>query len=646
MMSPPARKTRFSNRAVGSAIAGVSVLAVALAGASLLSKDSPAPAPAASPAPVTGPRVCGQPVLDSPFSYAGAPGRYKSGTPGLPTYGKPHSDFPRATGGVVVPAGTRDFLAYQLKPHTVYYLLPGKHVGGIQANAGDVFVGGLADGVRTVLTGNYTSGGQAIDSNASNGDTRDVTIEYLTIEKYRPDNDAAAINQEANTGWDLRYNTITLNVPGAGVMAGSHNTLKNNCLTLNGQYGFQSSNTNGFGADPLTRGPHDVIIEGNEISYNDTCDFSGLLNNAAAGWKKHNPVPASYRNPRCGKVVPNGNQGGFKLWETNRVSVKGNYIHDNWGPGAWADTNNANTTYTGNKFIHNEGAAIIEEISYNFSITNNLIVDNDWADGINNNSFPQPAIFISESGSDGKFGGVPGQYSRQSVISGNLLIDNGGSIFLWQNSNRYCSDGFDGVCTLVRSRSGPFAVDACKANLPSASVDTTGYLGRKTGSPAKDWWNGCLWRTENVSITHNTIDFNPSNIPNCNTTAWPACGAGGIFSEYGSPPNQMPGWVIPTQITFFQGNVWSHNVYNGPSTFWAWNQGNGDNPVSWANWTGDVSQGDKCSSVGEQHSGYCTGPFQQDAGSSYNSFPVSTPMPSASSARASGTPVPSASPTR
>ena len=133
--------------------------------------------------------------------------------------------------------------------------------------------------------------------------------------------------------------------------------------------------------------------------------------------------------------------------------------------------------------------------------------------------------------------------------------------------------------------SGPFTISACKANLPSASVNTATYVGRKTGSPAADWWNGCMWRTENVSVTKNIINFNPANIMYCNQAAWPACGAGGVFSEYGSPPNNEPGWVVPTQITFFQHNTWSDNVYNGPSTFFAWNQGNGENPVSWKNWT-------------------------------------------------------------
>lgn len=577
----------------------------------------------------TGTRICGTSILTSPFSYDGEAGAYASGTAGLPTYGTPKSDFPNARAGAVLPTGTNNYFSYQLKPNTVYYLLPGTHTGGIQADKNDAFVGGLKGGKSTVLTGDYSSGGQAIDSNATDGNQSGVTIEYLTIEKYQPNADAATINQEANTGWNIRYNTITLNVPGAGVMAGAENTLRDNCLTLNGQYGFQSSDTDGFGRDSLTGGPYDVTVQGNEISYNDTCDFSGLLNNPAIGWRDHNPVPIRYRNSKCGTVVGDGNQGGFKLWQSNGVTIADNYIHGNWGPGGWADTNNANTTWTGNTITDNEDAAIIEEISYNFEITNNYLANNNWIDGLNNPSFPQAAIYISESGSDTTFGGVPacmevscsGQrsYTGQSVIRGNTLIDNGGSIFLWQNSNRYCSDGSDGVCTLVDGgHSGPFTVSACKANLQSASVNTSTYVSPKTGSPSEDWWNGCIWRTENVRITQNAIEFNPAHIMGCNQAAWPDCGAGGIFSEYGSPPNKEPGWVVPTQLTFFQNDVWSDNVYNGPSRFFAWNQGNGDNPVSWTDWTGSTSGGDKCSSRAGRQSGACTGAFGQDAGSTYS----------------------------
>ena len=141
------------------------------------------------------------------------------------------------------------------------------------------------------------------------------------------------------------------------------------------------------------------------------------------------------------------------------MTIKDNYIHNNWGPGAWADTDNANTTYTGNTITDNDGEAIIEEISYNFSITNNYLAYNGWAGGLGNPKFPSPAIYVSQSGSDKMFGGMPacqeascagqGSYPSQSVISGNTFVNNGGNVFLWQNFDRFCSAGFDDACTLV-----------------------------------------------------------------------------------------------------------------------------------------------------------------------------------------------------
>ena len=51
--------------------------------------------------------VCGQKILNSPFSYDGPAGGYSSGRPGLPTYGSPGSDFPNATAGAILPAPSR-----------------------------------------------------------------------------------------------------------------------------------------------------------------------------------------------------------------------------------------------------------------------------------------------------------------------------------------------------------------------------------------------------------------------------------------------------------------------------------------------------------------------------------------------------------
>ena len=593
-------------------------------------QDAAPRVPASGISKLPPPQVCGSAALRSPFHYDGAAGPYRSGVAGLPTYGSPGTDFPRAKAGEVL-SGSHEYLSYNLRPHTVYYILPGSWKDTFQADTGDVFVGGYAHGKSTILNGNYAANyPEAIDSNSTNGDQADVTIEYLTIEKYTPDVNASVVNHNSNSDWTIKNNTISLNVPGAGVIAGTGNVLQRNCMTQNGQYGFQSVAGPARNGDSLTSGPYNVTVVGNEISYNDTCDLEGTITNPAAGMHKYNPVPRAYRNSHCGHVTPGGgNQGGFKLWETNGVTVKDNYIHNNYGPGGWADTNNANTTWTGNYITNNDSEGIAEEISYNFSITNNYLAGNDVIAGLGNPGFPSSAIWIAASGSDTTFGGVPAcaeatcrsqpSYSKKSVISGNVMTNNGGGVFLWQDSNRYCSDSSDSACTLVKGGpQGPFTISNCRSNWPSAKVRTADYAGEKTGSPEEDWWDGCMWKTANVSVTGNTTNFTPSEVLDCNSAAFPACGATGIFAEYGAPPNKVPGWVIPTALTFFQGNSFAGNTYNGPTTFDVWNQGSGDNPVSWESWSGSASRGVRCSSAGERHSGGCKGPFGQDAGGTFN----------------------------
>ena len=91
-----------------------------------------------------------------------------------------------------------------------------------------------------------------------------------------------------------------------------------------------------------------------------------------------------------------------------------------------------------------------------------------------------------------------------------------------------------------------------------------------------------MGRRRTSTVTRNRIDFNPANIFGCTAQAWPACGANGVFSQFGGPNAQAGGADVPTQITFFQNNRWSQQRLPGPSTFYAWNQGNPENPVSWA----------------------------------------------------------------
>ena len=169
------------SRLLISVVVGCVVGACAVTGCTPKSTAESNPSPARTPAvarasaasiPVvteSGGAVCGKSILDSPFSYHGQAGSYASGTPGLPTYGKSGTDFPEATAGMVIPAGTNDYPSYKLNPGTVYYLLPGTHTGSFQADTGDAFVGGRWHGQGSILTGNYTTGSVAIDSNESIG---------------------------------------------------------------------------------------------------------------------------------------------------------------------------------------------------------------------------------------------------------------------------------------------------------------------------------------------------------------------------------------------------------------------------------------------------------------------------------------------
>jgi hypothetical protein len=126
-----------------------------------------------------------------------------------------------------------------------------------------------------------------------------------------------------------------------------------------------------------------------------------------------------------------------------------------------------------------------------------------------------------------------------------------------------------------------------------------------------------MWWSSNVTVSQNTVYFDPAQIADCNKADWPDCGAGGLFAEYGiaAPYDQPRGWPVLSQLTFFSGDTWSDNTYYGPSTFYAWNQGNS---VGWSEWTGPVAKGDKCSSSDERNSGTCAGPFGQDTGSTYH----------------------------
>ena len=493
-------------------------------------------------------------------------------------------------GAVTVPAGNNaDLFGGQLPASTTYYFAAGTHYLGsgeyAQINPGrnDTFTG--APGA--IISGDdpdspgYHQNDFAFAGNGTG--ITGVTIEYLTIENFSPPGSQGAVNTNSDDNWTITHSTIKGNVPGAAMMVGSGNTIEHNCLTGNGQYAFNAYQNPG---DPqeskVTGGPQNIVLSDNEISYNDTCN-----------WEAFSKFPV--RTPAgcagAGQFDGCGCSGGGKFWQDQNVTVRDNYVHDNYGVGIWADTNNDGFDIEGNYFSANYAEALIYEISYNALIKGNTFTDNAWGTGAADSGFTDSAVYISESGGDSR---IPNSFGYSTLaIEGNTFIDNWGGVVLWENANRFCSDGSDDACTLVAPSAA--SIGNCRSRLgdPAANQPADG----------PDYFGMCRWKTQHVTVSGNLFRFNPANVgPAC--TVARSCGFNGLFSQYGST-KPYTAWVVPINISDHQDNVFKDNTYTGPWNFDGFALGD---TVSWSQWTsGFKDDNGSDASFGAQ-----------DAGSTYN----------------------------
>lgn len=571
LIPAPVRRTA---RAVATEAAVFVLVAAALAAyhhTSLMQVTPPSP-----PSP-----VCGSSMLDGPSS---APG-----------------------GSVTVPAGDNSGLLSELdQPDTTYWFAPGVHT------LGSSIFSQIAPGTGSTFLGapGAVIDGQSINAFAFVGVSTNVTIEYLTVQNFRPAANQAAVDHDSGSYWTIEYNTIQYNAPGTGVYIGNHSVLDYNCITQNGQQGFGGYGSFGAGLSNLTDGPTDLAVDYNEISYNDTCN-----------WEDDPDFPGPTPPANCAGAEPFagcGCTGAGKFWETDISEFIGNYVHNNWSAGPWWDTDNVGMTVEDNYIADNWGIGIDVEISYNGLIKDNTLIGNAW-NGRESGGFPPPAIYISESGSDPR---VPGPNGTQFLIEDNSFYDNFGGVVLWENSDRFCGalSGIDGVCTLVNGISplgaptGPVAAPVPpssrrgftspgRALTSTSSVPYTwsvtdlgpcSQLGIISQQPYLTY---CRWHTQNVEVEDNFFWFDPRDIPYCDNADY--CGFSGVFSEYGIAPPYV-GTGTEYNITFNQGNTFADNIYCGPWQFDALAQGA---VYPFGTWTGPVSAGG----------------FGQDAGSTLNS---------------------------
>jgi hypothetical protein len=114
--------------------------------------------------------------------------------------------------------------------------------------------------------------------------------------------------------------------------------------------------------------------------------------------------------------------GGTKFVLTNRLTLRGNFVHHNQGPGLWLDIDNDAALIEQNRVEDNMQEGIVEEISYSAIIRNNTVRRNGLGDSRRTSWLWGAGIGIHASGGSGV------------EIYGNVLEGNAHGIALLQQA--------------------------------------------------------------------------------------------------------------------------------------------------------------------------------------------------------------------
>lgn len=169
---------------------------------------------------------------------------------------------------------------------------------------------------------------------AFGGHGRDVTIENVTVEKYAcVDQQGAIGDQGQGHGWSIRDSEVRWN-HGVGISMPPDSEVLRSFVHHNGEMGFGAGSGSGALVD-------------NEIAFN-------VWNGTDCTWE-------------C---------GGVKVAEVTEWVITGNHVHDNQGPGLWADIDSQQMLIDGNRIENNLLAGVSIEISNNAIVSNNIFRNN------------------------------------------------------------------------------------------------------------------------------------------------------------------------------------------------------------------------------------------------------------------------------
>jgi len=248
-----------------------------------------------------------------------------------------------------------------------------------------------------------------------------VQVRGLTWEGFANQRNGV-ISTFAARNWVIENNEVR-DSAGCGIWAGSGAVVRGNFVHHMGQIGLCGQG-------------EDILVENNEIAFNNTNGF----------------------NPRW-------EAGGSKWVNTQRLTVRNNYSHDNKGPGLWTDANNISTLYEGNVVERNTEEGIFHEISYDAVIRNNVVLSNgrniggSWGAGILVSSSPNVQIYGNV---------VNGGWNGVSLIQENRGSGNYGPFQLKNITVR------DNAITMTKGSTGVFDTTGTGAVFRLGSIEFDG----------------------------------------------------------------------------------------------------------------------------------------------------------------------------
>jgi Right handed beta helix region len=364
---------------------------------------------------------------------------------------------------------------------------------------------------------------------------------------------------------------------------------------------------------------------GYEASYNANISDNTLVGN---GWASNGAWPAGVNGGTCGgdpgvsctnglgpvtgksgdnpyAAIDLSNSGGNSSLATDysgELLVEGNVLTNNFGGvKIYTDTNRYPGNLNGDSACSLPLGVLNQTNSPTYYKQGKILVANGDADV----SGKQVTVSGGTQTICGAYGQVTDdgtQTAKHAPEAGMAVYDQDSGAFLGIVASVASSEAF----TLDRSVSQPLTA----ANLLLSGYggcgpadDFNGALNQKSGKPAAEYFNNCIWGSTNVTVKGNTFKTDTGVVQGC------------------TEPDNLCGYMedaafnagVPKLMQFFDsytnyiaaakdglGNVWSDNTYEwtGNSTGWLFMAGTQGNQVSRFTWQ--------------------QAPYAQDAGSSFS----------------------------